>query len=292
MAQASRKATQVAKSIGTKATDSTIAALPGRTDTATVRAARQPGLKTGLNFTAQYLYDRFVNDKAANKEDITKMELVSQMVEVLDVSAFDSTVGGMVKLASDAQKAAIQAAKDAGNYDSENPSWTIREAGARLNTARAHQTVMRTAFGLLKFCADELHKKVGDVPLAYRMVRELGAKMLKDKGIDWKGNKLPAPADVTARKEQETETAAMLAVQKEMPRKENESRAAYFARIDAATEAKMKELRAADEVKAKAALAEKVRALCGANLPDILELLMSGDNKQEQAKATADKNLH
>lgn len=296
MAQAARKSTAMSRQAGkAQSTDSTIANLPGKTDTATVRAARPAALKTGKDFTGQYLYDRFVNDKAANKEDVTKMDIVRNMVEVMDVSDFDASVAGMVGFAKRAMDEAINAAKAANNYDSENPTWPIRESKSRLNTARAHQTVMRTAFGLLKFCADDLAKKLAGAPLAYRMVREVGATMLKDKGIDWKGNKLAAPEDRAARREQETETAAMLAVQKEMPRKDGESRAQYYARIDAATEKKLKSMHEEEAIKNRAALAEKVRAMCGADLPDVIELLTTPakpETKAADVVAKADKNLH
>lgn len=297
MAQAAKSTRMPRQAGAAKATDSTIANLPGRTDTATVRAARPVALKKGENYTGQYLYDRFVNDKAANKEDLTKMEIVTNMVEVLEANDYEAVIANMVGFAKRDLDAAIAAAKAANSYDSENPTWPIREAKSRLNTARAHQTVMRTAFGLLKFCAEELSKKLNGAPLPYRMVREVGPKMLQDKGIDWKGNKLPAPGDREARKEQETETAAMLAIQKEMPRKDGESRAEYFARIDSATEQKMRELREAEAVKNRAALADKVRALCGADLPDILEILMTPTKPEVKAAdvvpaAKADKNLH
>lgn len=292
MAQTARKATQVARSIKQQAGDSTIASLEGRTTTETVRAARSSGLKTGNNFTGQYLYERFLMDKSEIKADVTKMDIVRQMVEVLDANGFDTVVAGMVSLAKKDADAAVTAAKAAGNFDSENPTWPIREANARLKTARNHQTVMRTAFGALKFCADELKTKLGAAELSYRMVREIGSKMLADKGIDWKGGKVEAPQDRAAKRAQETETAAMLAVQKEMPRREGESRAEYFARIDQATERKMAEITSTHRVEEMAKLAERIRALAGDNLPDIIDILLSADTAKPEVKPAADKNLH
>ena len=289
-----RNTSAMAKEAGkAKPVESTIAKLESRTDTPTVRAARPAALKTGANFTGQYLYDRFVNDKAENKEDVTKMDIVRQMAEVLDTNGFDTVVAGMVNVAKTAYDAAITAAKDAKTYDSDNPSWPVREAKARLNTARSHQTVMRYAFGALKFCADELKAKIGDAPLAYRMIRDIGAKLLSDKGIDWKGNKVEAPEAKASRKQQELETSAMLAVQKEYPRKEGESRADSFVRIDAATEKKMKELEEDNRIKARTVLADKIRQMCGSDLPDIIDLLTTVQPESTPAVTPkADAKLH
>lgn len=293
------KNTEMSRQAGrAKATDSTIAALPGKTTSEAVRAPRAAGLKTGNKYTAQYLYDRFVNNATENKADLTKMEMVQDMMHVMDLGEFDATVNGMVGFAKRAKDMAIEAAKAAGNYDSENPTMAIREAVAQLRTAANHQTVMRTAYGALQFCAKELDAKLNGSPLTYRMIREIGSKLLSDKGINWKGEKVASPTERANRKEQELETAAMLEVQKANPRKEGESRADYFARIDQETEAKMQELRSADRIKALAKMVDKIRADAGADLPDLIELLMNPPKVEPKAanvaavQAQADKNLH
>lgn len=295
------KNTEMSREAGrAKATDSTIASLPGKTDTETARAARAPGLKTGAKYTAQYLYDRFVNNTTENKADLTKMEMVVDMTHVMDITEFDATVNGMVGFARRNKDAAVAAAKAAGNYDSENPTMPIRVAAAQLRTAQNHQTVMRTAWGALQFCAKELEAKQGDAPLSYRMIREIGSTLLADKGINWKGEKVASPSDRSARKEQELETAAMLDVQKANPRKEGESRADYFARIDEATETKMQELRSAERIKNLTKLVDKIRADAGSDLPDLIELLLNPPKPNEAPKAAnnpavkaqADAQLH
>jgi hypothetical protein len=301
---AARKATQVAKSIKAQATDSTIAKLPETTNTATVRAAKPVALKTGNNFTGQYLYERFVMDKAEQKADVTKMGIVQQMVEVLDANEFAVTVDGMVGFANRDYKAAVEAAKAAGNYDSENPTWPIREASARLRTARNHKTVMQNAFGALKFCADELKAKMGEGELSYRMIREIGSKLLSDKGINWKGEKVIAPADRQAKREQDTETAAMTAIQKEHPRQPGESLGQYFTRMEGEVTKRMAKIKEDERIKNIASLAEKIRNMCGGELPEVLDVLLSGPEpvgeqvaeSKTKAKdvpvAKADKNLH
>jgi hypothetical protein len=291
-----------------KGQESTVAKLPGTTDTATVRAAKPVALKTGNNFTGQYLYDRFVNDKAENKADLTKMSIVQQMVEVLDVPAFEECVNGMVKLADKVVKDAIQAARDANNYDSENPTWTIREATARLRTARNHKTVMQNAFGALKYCADELAKKLNGSELSYRMIQAEGSKLLKDRGINWKGEKIQPAEDKAALRQQQTETSAMLAIQKEHPRQPGESLGQYYTRMEKTVEAKMAEIREADTIKNRASMVDKIRAMCGADLPEVLDLLLSGPAPEKaqpsktkpadiptaaaEGSGIADKNLH
>lgn len=297
MAAAAKQANKIARSIPKGNTDSTIAKIPQTTDTPTVRAAKPVALKTGANFTGQYLYDRFVNDKAENKADLTKMDIVRQMCDVMEPNEFGVTVDGMVGFANRDYKAAVEAAKQAGNYDSENPTWPIREAQARLRTARNHKTVMQNAYGALKFCAKELEAKLNGAPLAYRMIREIGSKLLGDKGINWKGEKMESPDGRAARREQQTETAVMLEVQKENPRKESESRAEYYTRIDGLVDKAMAVQRKAQHADTMAKLADKIKAMCGGDLPDIIEILLSGDSKAEAVEkgktiAKADPSLH
>lgn len=296
MAQAQRKSA-IAKQAAKQATatgENPIVALQSKADTTSVRAARSVGLKTGANYTGQYLYDRFVNDKSENKADVTKMDIVRDMVNVMDANEFGVTVDGMVGCANREYKAAVEAAKAAGNYDSENPTWPVREAQARLRTARNHKTVMQNAFGALKFCADELKAKLGDAPLAYRMIREIGSKLLADKGITWKGEKVVAPADRAAKREQDTETAAMRKVQDANPRQPGETLGQYFTRMEKEVARQMEEIRTADAIKHRASLAEKIRAMCGADLPDVIDMLLSGPEPEAApaSSAPADKNLH
>lgn len=300
MAQAQRKSA-MAREAGkqaSKAAPNPISKLESTTDTATVRAARPTALATGKNYTGQYLYDRFVNDKAENKEDLTKMDIVRNMVDVMDAAKFGQILGDMVSVAKAFADGAVKAAKEAGNYNSENPPLSCREADARLKTARNHQTVMRTAFGALKFCADALKAKIGDAELSYRMVRDIGATLLKDKGINWDGTKAAptlSPAERAARKDQETETQAMLEIQKAHPRQENESRPEYFARIDGMVGKAMKEKQEEQRRQVVEALTKKVRDMAGENLPELIDALLSAEPEAPPVKATeakADTNLH
>jgi hypothetical protein len=277
MAQAAKN-TQMSRQAGKQAAkgkENPIAALPGKTDTATVRTARAAGLKTGNNFTGQYLYDRWVKPSAAEtREDNTKLGIVQQMVGALDPFQFKTIVAEMVNIAKTLMDNTIKAEKDAKVYNEEDESLNVREQRANLKTARNHQTVMRNAYGALKFCADELKAKAGDREIGYRLIREIGSDLLKSKGINWDGTKAEAPQERQARSAQANETRAMLEVQKEVPRKENESRASYFARIDAEVTKRLAAVEAENREKEITALTVKIRQLAGAHLPDIIELLI------------------
>lgn len=292
------KASQMAKQAGkAKATDSTIASLESRTSTQAATAPRAPGLKYGANFTGQYLYDRFINDKAEQKADVTKMDIVRQMVNALDAQQFGKVISDFVGVAKGYADNAIKVAKDAlgKEWNEKNPPFTVRDAKAKYKTAQNHQTVMRTAFGTMKFCAEELAKATGDAEVGYRMIREIGAGILATKGINWDGTKAEDKKDRAARVEQREETEAMLEVQAKMPRGDGESRAAYMARIDAEVDQRLAERAAERHIKTVETLAEKVRKMAGdqGTLAEVLDLLLSeGIVEPKNEPAAPNKDLH
>lgn len=295
MAQASKN-TRMSRQAGkVAATDSTIANMETRTTTETVRAARPAGLKTGANYTGQYLYDRFINDRADEKQSQTKLDIVGLMVGAMDADKFGTIIADMVGIA---KTFADQAVKDAGKFDADNPPVAVRTANARLKTARNHQTVMRIAFGAMKFCGEELATATNGQNIGYHMIRELGNKLLADKGINWDGTKAETKQDRQQRAEQREETEAMLEVQKAHPRKEDEDRAAYFARMDKMVDKRLAE-RAAERREATIkAMVDKIKAMAGENLPDVIDKLLSGEPdtvveaSAEVVKVKADTNLH
>jgi hypothetical protein len=284
------KATAMAKQAGrAKATDSTIAALPTHTTTAAVRAARPAGLATGNNYTGQYLYDRFITD--GDKEDSTKMDIVKAMADALDVKKFGDVIADFVGVAKGFYDNAVAAAKAAGPFDPKNAPIAVRTAGAKLKTARNHQTVMRTAYGALKFAADEWAKATDGAPIGYRMVREIGADVLARKGINWDGTKAESKATRQQRQDLREENEALLEVQGAHPRNTGESRADYMARVDKLVDKRIKERADERRVKVIETLTKKIRDMAGDNLPEILDALLSDEPEQIQAPA-ADAALH
>lgn len=258
--RAPRKATKLAQQVEvqalTKQDSSPIASLESRTTPAAATAPVAAGMRTGasVNFSGQYLYDRFVN--SASNEDVAKMDIVRQMVKTLDVQTFKSNVGEMVKIAREFDKT------DKSHF-----------SAARLKTAMNHQSVMRNAYGAMRFASEAMSEAGVNDATGYHVVNTVAMRVLKEKGIKWDGTKAE-DADVrAARLAAKQESKIMADVMAANPKRSDESREAYYARIDGL----VTEAEAQVEAESKAArlekLAAKVRELAGDDLSDLLASL-------------------
>lgn len=237
--------------------NSTIASLESRATSQSAQAPRAEALKVGPNFTGQYLYDRFVN---TSTEDVSKMNVVRQMVGALDTASFKAVVGDMVKLAKE------QADSHVGTnlqsyYD------------ARLKTARNHQSVMRNAYGALKFYSDAMDEAGVDNDTGYHVINTIAKAVLTAKKVNWDGTPIVAKEQREKDKAVKQEAKIMTEVMHANPKGADETREAYYARIDklvAEAETKL-----AEETKAArlADLADKMRTLAGEDLADLIALL-------------------
>lgn len=210
----------VAASIHPQVIESTLARLPETTDAPTVRAAVPDALKTGHKVTGQWLYDNFV---MPDKADQSKMDIVRGMV-AMTVAEFSAVLKDFVSTA----KGYADRAKGTPNQ---------RTAEARYKTAQNHQTVMRIAYGALKFCQAEL-VNTGYKPedLGYQLMRVAGSAVLKAKGIKWDGTPVEKQEDKQARKAAAVQAVALAEVMAKNPIQPGESRADYLARIDKTTQ--------------------------------------------------------
>lgn len=281
------KATQMSKQAGrASATDSTIASLATRATSASATAGRAEALATGPNFTGQYLFDTFVGDTV--KFESTKMDVVRSMVKALDTASFKKVMGEFVGIAKSFHDKAIDAAKQAGIYNKDTPTPEMEQTAARLKTARNHQTVIRIAYGALKFAPEELAAHGGNAETGYLLMRVIGAKALADKKLNYDGSKAEPAESREARKVQDAETKTMLEIQRENPKGEKESRTAYLDRIMKLTDTAMEEKRKEQVSATIKTLVAKVRELAGPLLEDVLDGLLAG----EEVKPTPDTNLH
>jgi hypothetical protein len=263
------QAQKIARSIKAPAGKSTVANLAERTTSAVVRAARPAALATGNNYTGQYLYERFVgNDEA----DVAKMDIVRDMVGSVDTASFKSILADMVKIAKDAMDAAGAKPAD-GSLVS-----------ARYKTTQNHQTVMRVAYGALKFAPEQLAKLGVDKTTGYQTMRVLGNKALDMAGLKWDGSKAESADARAARRAQDAETKAMLLVQKDHPRKDGENRADYFARIDKLVEKQVNADKAEQHAKRIADLVAKLKRELGDDLPEVVDALLSNEEQPEPVK--------
>lgn len=239
--------------------------------THTVRVARPTGaLKTGANFTGQYLYDRFV---ANSKEEQTRMALVRQMADTVELTDFKTIVNDLVKIAKGFLDGAIAADKEAGIYVEGKPTAHVLAAAARHKTAQNVQNVLRVSYGALRFAADHLEAAGYDDTTGYNAMRVIGLAALKAAQMKWDGTKAE-PADVKqARAAQAAENRAMLKVQEENPRQADEDRKAYFERIDRLVEEQLAADTAEQHTKRVNDLVTKIKALAGDDLSDVLDAL-------------------
>lgn len=286
---AASKATNMSRQAARKArTDSPIATLAGRATPASAGAPVETALRTGPNFTGQYLFDTFVNDTL--KHEASKMDIVRSMVKALDTASFKKVLADFVDIAKSYHDKAINAAKQAGTYDKDAPTAEIEQATARLKTSRNHQTVIRIAYGAYKFAPEELAAHGGDDTTGYQLMRVIGAKALADKKLNWDGSKAEPKESREARRAQEAETKTMLEIQREHPKGEKESRTAYLDRIMKLTDTAMETKRAEATAEQIKALVAKVRELTGPLIEDVLDVLLT--NPQNDAVPAADTNLH
>lgn len=278
------KAKQIAKSMKAPASDSTLATLDSHTTTKTIRAARPAGLHTGatVNFSGQYLFDRLIGD---NAEEVTKMDLVRQMVGALDMTSFKKSIGDMVGVAKGFLDNATEEAKRAGGFDPENPPAAVAIAQATYKTAQNHQTVLRVAFGAIKFAPEELAACGYTEKTGYQVMRVIARKALDAKGLKWDGTKAEGEEVKAERLRIKAEGLAMAQAMEENPKKEGEARDAYFARIDKIVTRKLKEKQEEEHIEQVNKLVAKMKELAGPLLGDVLDALMTPHEEEEEVAA-------
>lgn len=267
---------QMARSIHSAPGASTVAGLEGRTTAEAAQAPRNAGLNTGTrtNFSGQWLYDRFVGN---DKTEITKLSLVRQMAESMEIDAFKKSIGDMVAIATNMRDKAIDAAKEAGTYNKDKPTGDVAATIARLKTAQNHQTVLRVAYGAIRFAGDHLAEQGYNDSTGYMVMAVIARKALNAAGIKWDGTKQLTATQTEKRAQSAAEEKALSQVMKDTPRDDGESMGKYLARVEKQVDAQVAKDRAEAEQKRVTDLVRKVREQCGGLLDDVLERLLAGE---------------
>lgn len=112
-------------------------------------------------WTGQYLYDRFV---ANDDSEVTKLGIVRHAVETVDTMTFKSGLKDMIKLAKETA------------------------VPSKLKTAQNHASVMRIAYGALKFARGELNALNYTDKTGYHEMRHIGRLALERAGVTWDGH--------------------------------------------------------------------------------------------------------
>ena len=225
---------------------SPLATLEERTTQQAAQAPAPQGVRTGLTLTGQYLYDRFIEN---NDEDITIMGLVRGWTKTVDVASFKKALKDFIAIA-----------KEHGE--------------TKLKTAQNHQTVMRQAYGAIRFAMPQLESLGYTERTGYLAMRVMGKKALEARGLKWDGSKAEPRLEADVRERHKVEKLALEAVKAKNPQLPTESIVDWHKRvladIDTEAQAIIKE-RQKEHVEK---LAEKVKDLCGDSLKDVLEMLL------------------
>ncbi len=253
------KAHRIAASIPAKATDSTVANLDNKATTASATASTSGALKTGKAWTGQGLYDKLIGN---DKTEKTNMELVRDLVSRVDTASFKALLKDFVGVA---QGYLDNAEKEHGK---ESP--LLLPLRGRLKTAQNHQSVLRVAYGAIKFASDQLETLGYTSETGYQTMRVIGAKALELAGLKWDGSKAEEPAARKARIEKNAETQAIAEVMANTPRNDGESRGDYLNRVDKLVEETRARQQAEAHADAVKKLADKVIAMSGSMLAEVI----------------------
>lgn len=263
----------MSKTIRAPQAASTIANLDQHTTSEAARAPRAAALRTGKNFTGQYLWNRFVE---GDKTEVTKLDIVRSMVEALDVDQFKTVINEFVQIATNYRDNAIDAAKKAGTYNKDNPGHDIAGHLARLKTAQNHQSVMRVSYGALKFCPEEIKAFGYDETTGYLVMQVIARKALAAKGIKWDGTKADDEQTRERKAASKAETKALEKVMGNQPRNDGESMPHYLARCANMVQEQLARDNAEREAKMIDDLIRKVRKMAGGLLDDVIDGILHG----------------
>lgn len=256
--------TSMAKSIPHAVGASTLASLEGSTTSAAATAGASGGLKTGKQYTGQYLYDRFVD--SPNKEEQTKMAIVRQMATALDTNSYKTLLSDFVAIA----RGYLDNAKERND----SPA-LIAELSAKFKTAQNHQSVMRSAYGAINFALPELEEQGYTSETGYQLVRVMANAALAAKKIKWDGSAIPDSVTVDRRKSAKQETQALEAVMAETPRNSGESLKQYLERVNGQVDTKIEQVRKDAEQARIKALALRFRELAGSLIDEVIEMVQT-----------------
>ena len=234
--------------------DSIISTLETRVSPEAVAAVSSVTLSGTHRVTGQYLYDTFFNDAGEQ----TKMDIVRYAVDNIEVDAFKKALKDFVEVAA-------------------------KHSDAYKKTAQNHQTVMRLAYGAMRFVSGF---RAVNSTTGYQAMRVLAKDALKASGLKWDGTAAPTEADAAVKAADAAQAHALEQLRKDNPCREGETPFEWENRVRgllaaniAENEAYLAEIAAQQDI---AALAAKVRKLCvdDDTLRAVLENLLNSEDMQ------------
>lgn len=212
-----------------KTGESTLAGLDAKASVASATAGKDEKSGQNVNFSAQWLFDRFIaNDDA----ETTKFDLVRKMTESLDFKSFKDRVNDMVKIAKDVKETAEKTAREGGIDLAKTITPNVANATARYNMAQKHRSYMKNIYGGLRLAKDEMDELMkNSTRQGYLTASSLGSQALKVKGIKWDGTKIVEKTERLEKQKQKEQKEFLAQLQKETPQKHGESMREYNDRV-------------------------------------------------------------
>ena len=215
--------------------NSVISTLESRATTESATASTNDSVRGVHRVTGQYMYEMFFADKG----ETTKMDFVRYCVANIDVGSFKSALKDFVEIAA-------------------------KRGDAYKKTAQNHQSVMRTAYGALKFAGQFLAEAGADKDTGYQAMRVIGKKALESAGVKWDGSKV-VKNDKDVALMDEAQAMRLAEIKRDNPIKPDETAVAYEQRVRATLGAEIAEEHGLENLvqrKKQADLADKVAKLC------------------------------
>lgn len=219
--------------------NSPIATLETRATTESATAPRAEHVAGVARCTGQYVYDLLIGGTDATKADVTKMDFVRWCVANIDTDSFKKAMKDFVEIAA-------------------------KRSDAYKKTAQNHQSVLRTAYGALKFAHAQLNMLGADNSTGYQAMRVIGKKALDSAGIKWDGSKV-VKTDKDIAMMDEAQAMRLAEIRRDNPPKADETAVAHEQRCRALLATEMAEEHGLENLvqrKKHADLADKVAKLC------------------------------
>ncbi len=206
----------------------------------------------GMHLTAQYLYDQLVDNGQAER---TRMEIVKQAVDTIDTANFKKLLADMVELAK------------------KIPDEKIKKA--KYKTAQNTQTVLRAAYGAIKFAPVALAEEgYNPASTGYNDMAVYSKNALKKANITWEGiAKISADQKALDKKQVEDELV-LTKLKKDFPRLKTEDGKDFAESAFDYNERILAKLDAAIEQHAKDTMEARIEAACRdiiKNYPTLLD---------------------
>lgn len=205
----------------------------------------------GMHLTAQYLYDQLIGNTQAER---TRMDIVKQAVDTIDTANFKKLLSDMVELAN------------------KIPDEKIKKA--KYKTAQNTQTVLRAAYGAIKFAPAALAEEgYNPASTGYNDMAVYSKNALKKANITWEGIAKISADQKALDKQQVEDELVIKKLKADFPRLKSEDGKDFIESTVDYNERILNKLDEALEQHAKDTLATRVETACRKIIADFRPLI-------------------